>query len=245
MKSFLLKHLIYAVLIANMLLLFCYEGKACICSESLPSCAAYWKADAVFVGTVIEIDDSQGGIHKAKFALEHSYRGVEGKEVEIVSARHSCGYRFTKGGKYFVYASKSEDNILFTGACSRTHLFTNDDYNDDVKYAETVGDKTEKSIVVFVPKLYRTNLKKIKVVVEGENARYLPSVNIEVNYKIKIRKSGKYKVRIFLPLAAGLGGIGEQINKISKHKVTKRHRILDYDVELLEGQCVFISVPAF
>src|SRR5262249_15981578 len=103
-------------------LFFCSGGDifACSCIASGPPCQAYWQADAVFVGQVKakeikeEITIAPNGERlrsldaevRATFTITEAFRGVAGKEVEIITTASgaACGYHFEVGGVYIVYA---------------------------------------------------------------------------------------------------------------------------------------------
>jgi hypothetical protein len=68
---------------------------SCACLDLLP-CEAFWNASAVFVGTVVEISDSEvergEGENRllfrrtvARFAVVKAFRGLDVKEIEIVA----------------------------------------------------------------------------------------------------------------------------------------------------------------
>src|SRR5947208_2739787 len=101
-----LRYLLFAS-VALLLPGFFDAARACTCFEEKPPCAAYWKADAVFVGTVTDVKIASG-LRTVRFSLEQAYRGVSGEQVELVNAISSCEYEFAEGKKYFVYAGRDQ-----------------------------------------------------------------------------------------------------------------------------------------
>jgi len=111
---------------------------ACSCNGSPgPTCQNAFQVDAVFVGRVVAITDlpadgpplREGEIRQPRavrvdFAEVVAYRGPRTPVLSIVtgSASASCGYRFTRGERYVVYARQSTDAAasLETSICSRT-----------------------------------------------------------------------------------------------------------------------------
>jgi len=110
---------------------------ACSCFAIGPSCQNAFQVEAVFVGRVVAITDlpadgpplREGEIRQPRavrvdFAEVDAYRGPRSPLLSIVtgSASATCGYRFTRGERYVVYARKSEDAAasLETSICSRT-----------------------------------------------------------------------------------------------------------------------------
>src|SRR6476620_3322061 len=65
---------------------------------------------AVFTGTVLNItEDKENRTRTVRLRLLKSWKGDFSKEVTIVTGWDDgdCGYRFTVGGTYLVYAFKS------------------------------------------------------------------------------------------------------------------------------------------
>ena len=111
----------------------------CVCSRSGPSCEAAWSADAVFVAQVIEIESMPepvrtvhlpegvfvreviggGGSARVRVKNLELFNGKIGPEVDILASRGECGYSFTEGMTYLVYANRTTDGALRTGGCSR------------------------------------------------------------------------------------------------------------------------------
>jgi protocatechuate 3,4-dioxygenase beta subunit len=117
---------------------------ACFCGAN-PPCAAVWRADAVFVGVVVERNRERVGgslswiVHKV--AVKRVLRGsvdslitfVPGgrptaEEIaaslsspgESTAARWDCDYPFQLGKEYVIYASRTADGRWTTGKCTGT-----------------------------------------------------------------------------------------------------------------------------
>jgi hypothetical protein len=117
---------------------------ACDCAKSSRPCDAFWKADAVFSGTVTSRavvsmeadDDSKRKEQKVavKILVEEVFRGgLGGNDVEMITGLGDgdCGYRFEKGRKYLVYAYE-QGQRLYTSICHRTKLLS--EAKDDLAY---------------------------------------------------------------------------------------------------------------
>ena len=121
------------------------ESAACGCYSIGPPCQAVWDADAVFAGTVRAIDVVEErvghGVRHAQtivhFDIERLFRNAAAGPVEIVTDDLStCAYRFTRGGRYLVYAWKRDDGRFATGPCSRTRPLA--DAAEDLRYLEAL-----------------------------------------------------------------------------------------------------------
>lgn len=78
------------------------------------------ESTAVFVGTVTAINQTQTG-NTASFDVSAYWKGNVSKKQDVSTASDSagCGYSFTVGAKYIVYANSSDGKIT-TGLCGFT-----------------------------------------------------------------------------------------------------------------------------
>lgn len=100
---------------------------ACSCIEPGSPYDALAEAQAVFVGTVTEIDKTEGQIIssadpvKVTFAVSQFWKGPVEDTVVITTSRFSdsCGFEFQDEVTYLVYAYGEGDDLV-TGLCTRT-----------------------------------------------------------------------------------------------------------------------------
>jgi hypothetical protein len=121
-------------------------GKAFACScATMPACQATWSADAVFAGTVVSVEaldrDSSGQRQQSirvTFDVERGFiKSVAGRSEVLTMTFSTCSYTFKAGGKYLVYASKTEASGLTATICSRTRPIA--DAEEDLRYLSTIG----------------------------------------------------------------------------------------------------------
>jgi hypothetical protein len=105
---------------------------ACSCIGPGPQpCRLLLKeSTAIFVGTVVEIENppdpdpkaSQAGQARYTFAVSERFAGTARGEVVVYSGRGGadCSYHFQKGEQYLVYAYNMDDQTLHASICSRT-----------------------------------------------------------------------------------------------------------------------------
>jgi hypothetical protein len=118
-------------------------AEACSCMESGPPCQDYWKTSAVFLGRVESVTrgatTARTGLplyRRVKFTVLEAYRGLTAGETEVQTGAGGgdCGYNFTEGTEYLVYASRNEGTgVLTTGICSRTRRAS--EAAEDLAYA--------------------------------------------------------------------------------------------------------------
>lgn len=95
---------------------------ACRCSPPPTPLEELASSDAVFSGTVtaFELDNSGlASVYRVKFDVSQCWKGGLGTMVEIQTPSHSCGWLFTAGVEYLVYATGSS-GWLGTHLCDRT-----------------------------------------------------------------------------------------------------------------------------
>lgn len=113
-------------------ILFCSQvSLACTCASPGPQpCPGLSATDAVFVGTVLDIEnpppDDGGlggpGLSRYRFRIDENIAGAENKEVDVYSGRGGadCSYHFKQGQQYLVFPYRGSDSRLFATICSPT-----------------------------------------------------------------------------------------------------------------------------
>jgi hypothetical protein len=132
----------WRVFVAVAVLTIAAENRAfgCSCMMSGPPCQATWTADVVFVGTVVSIEqiDLQSSSAIVKLQVERGFvNSVTGGVVVLTMGPGNCSYSFKAGGKYLVYASRTESSELTTSICSRTRPIA--EAQEDLRYLTTMG----------------------------------------------------------------------------------------------------------
>jgi hypothetical protein len=198
---------------------------ACDCwGRSLP-CEAYWRVDAVFIGTVkevsrIELEEDSGG-SKSKyehlvyqFTVNQSFRGVTTPEIGVIVGMTSCGIGFEVGQQYLVYAYRHDikKEMLSTNKCSRTRPINSAaedlEYIHGLSKAQPGGsilgeifqeNRTQNGILPSLP------LEGVKVTIEGQGKSVTVATNSEGKFHASSLPAGSYKVRVSPPegLSAG------------------------------------------
>ena len=110
-----------------------FSAAACSCMPSPPPQEALAKADAVFSGTVENIektsekvlyDGKESSYERLKVTVrvQESWKGTNAATLVVYTSPNgaSCGYRFTKGTRYLIYAGHGEKKELVASLCSRT-----------------------------------------------------------------------------------------------------------------------------
>ncbi len=103
-------------------------AKACSCIPPQPPQESLAQSAAVFSGTVTHIEQSAlSRDQKISFDVRTVWKGADQKTLSLTTPGDSaaCGYSFSEGGAYLVYASETEDKNLAVYLCGRTALLEN------------------------------------------------------------------------------------------------------------------------
>jgi len=95
----------------------------CQCAtETLPATVAYHNADAVFLGKVIAINQTEVQEETIEFQVEKFWKGklFPQRRIYLKAGFSSCDIVFIEEESYLVYAHKSGLDIYSTTKCSRT-----------------------------------------------------------------------------------------------------------------------------
>lgn len=187
------------------------EAVACSCLGPVAPCEAYWQTPVIFAGTVTDISRAAKekrlfAGRRVRFNVHEGYRGFNGSEAEVFTASSgaSCGYGFTIGGQYLVYAYRQDNGSLSTGICTRTRSLS--DAAEDLAYIRGLSSAAP-GATVFGEVRGRTKsgdgeakaVKGAKILVEGP----AKSVEVTTDEKGRYRVSGlppdSYKVKIDPP----------------------------------------------
>lgn len=118
------------------LLLMCLAAApaalACSCLEPPPPAEAMALATTVFVGTVVNHSE-KGRQSTYEFAVSETFKGAVQEKMVVRSATDSatCGYNFTVGERYLVYAF-GKDERLSTNLCTRTRSANGSEAEDEL-----------------------------------------------------------------------------------------------------------------
>lgn len=225
--------------------LFAADVYGCQCRERQPPCAQYSSADAVFVGSVIDIKPSPDKpMEIISFTVERGLVGVNGNAAELINHMTSCDYEFKKGEKYLVYAYTSREisgNALYTHYCSRTTELSN--AADDLAYIKSLSEKGQQLEILGVLADGNKKLRKVRVSASGGGRHYRSLSDDEGWFRFILQRPGQYRVRIFLPPYSDVVGNREELGQISNRVRTRTHTLLEYEVAVAPGRCAFVNPP--
>ncbi len=206
--------ILWCASLITMLLSLTAPAKACSCIDPGPPCQTYGKSSAVFSGQVIEIVpfEVEGYPQKlVRFAVSEAFRGIAGSSVEIATGNGGgdCGYPFSIGENYLVYAHRSsQGNRLYASICSRTGPLS--EASQDIEYIRGLS-KVEPGGQIFgtAKRFRRVNadvihqplepMEGVRVTIEGDGKQVVAVTDGKGSYLAAGLRPGGYLVRIKAP----------------------------------------------
>ena len=242
---------LYLMLSLALLPLLVKDAQACSCNEyGTPPCAAYWRADAVFSGIIIDIKkpshQPSGDLPKAllHFVIEESFRGVESPELDVATlSGTSCDIPFNKGERWLIYAYRDKSSgKLEIYPCTRITLLANAD--EDLKYIRGLKqNKPEQSILGKLLRNKYIPLTEVKVAIEGNGHKSETVTGKEGEFSLAIPQSGDYVFRAYVPFAASMLAYTE--NENIEVRSTDNLTTIEYKIKVPEGQCIYKEFDLF
>lgn len=124
--------LLFCLLLASMVVGSATQALACSCMIPGSPAAEMSNATAVFAGVVTDVESSAGGVFRGDdpvtvtFEVTQVWKGPRRQTLTVTTASDSaaCGYNFTLGQAYLVYAHGDADE-LSVSLCSRTAPLAN------------------------------------------------------------------------------------------------------------------------
>ncbi|HWN07691.1 MAG TPA: carboxypeptidase-like regulatory domain-containing protein [Pyrinomonadaceae bacterium] len=246
-----MKRLLLILISFGWLSLIPQEARGCTCNEyDVPVCAAYWRADAVFAGQLLDItavekkSENQMPTVMLHFIVEQPFRGVAGNRVDVETLHGtSCDMKFEKGQRYLIYASRERDsNQLFAGPCTRTTELKH--AIDDLNYIRTVTQQEAKESILG--RLLRNKyepLPGLKVTVQGGDKTLEAKTDQKGDFSVSVPGPGKYTVRAFIPFAAAVMAYRE--DEQGKIETTDALTTFEYEVQIGKNECQYRQLDTF
>ncbi|HKO45588.1 MAG TPA: hypothetical protein VJU84_20095 [Pyrinomonadaceae bacterium] len=221
--------------------------QACQCREyGTPTCAKFWRSDAVFVGQVVDVKplqkkpDNVYSYVMVRFIVQESFRGVSGTRVGVATATTMCDTTFKKGKRYLVFASLDDDtNQLFTGMCRGTTLISDtDDLNELRKLKQReAGESISGRIVTNRYK----GLPGMTVEVTGNDKTLKTMTTKYGEFSLPMTGSGSFTVRVSVPYAVQhMMYSNDDLDVRSVH--TESVSTFEYDVTLQKSECSYLEI---
>ena len=102
-----MKRLLLALVV---IMFFSAAAVACTCDRSIPVCAAFARAEAVFVGEVTRVESARNGKGQtAHVKVEEVFKGLPARDDVFRSYGDDCDVVYREGQRWLFYAVYHED----------------------------------------------------------------------------------------------------------------------------------------
>jgi hypothetical protein len=241
-----LRHLISFFLVFVLHALTTTNALGCSCIESeIPPCAAYWRADAVFVGSITAIIPPPQQLTKSlpeatlRLSVEEAFRGAAvGTILEVLTlSGTSCDSSFNIGNRYLIYGHRdSTSDRLHIPPCDRTKILS--DAGEDLAYIRGLSRNAPiQTILGRVSDGRHDPMSNIPIKVVGAGKEYQAITDQEGRYRIDIAQPGMYRVRAFFPFAAVALDRPDFLGD-----PTEEQTVLQYEVNITNGHCDYREI---
>ena len=188
---------------------------SCPITEQGPPCQEYWRAEAVFIGTVNRVvytpdkptPENWMYVRRTVYiTIEEAFRGIEA--AALVLNLNSCGFNFKEGERYLIYAHRNPNNkeLDVRAGFTRTRLIS--EGAEDLNYirglspasGSRVFGKVVQSTYDYKDGGYKVeSLPNVKVTLAGNSQRLEVVTDSEGKYEFKGVTAGNYRVGAEIP----------------------------------------------
>ena len=192
----------------------------CSCGPQGPPCDAYWRADTVFSGTVIDVSverrppappPRQAGDApppppvpfswlptRVTIAADRVWRGEAAGDVIVYTggAGVGCGFPFEVGQKYLVYAT-ARHGQLQTSRCSRTRRFS--EVRQDLEYFDDLKKPAGGGRILGRARVGEAPAASYSVSIGNESGTWSTVTDANGEFVFTGRAPGRYAIGIELP----------------------------------------------
>jgi hypothetical protein len=222
---------------------------ACTCrGAEEPPCVAYQKADAVFVGFVVDITEaplSPGNDFKelfVHFSVERRLKGVSEEDLKVATITGTdCDIGFKVGEQYLVFAYReSQHNRLTTGICTRTKQLSRAE--EDLAYVrEITASIRGSSISGRDGRSVKSLLEGVNIVIEGQVDEYKAVADSKGAFKVELARPGRYKITLVGP---------SELEFLTNHSSWRVFSVngrpaVEFETIVSENECNFIDFSLF
>jgi hypothetical protein len=218
----------------------------CARAESgAPACADYTRADVVFLGKIVKIEDAAGnddfpaGSRKIRFQVLSNFKGADNPTISVVTAgaKNDCGLKIKTGETWIVYAGLDQAAKFFREFRGRKVEPKGADSEAETLKAIAAGltDSVFAGRFATAGRPYAD--EKIEVTLRRAGGKSLSAAtDAEGAFSFAPLAAGKYRVRLAFPYRASLVWDEYLLNTNFAAGATS---LFDYEIELREGDCLY------
>lgn len=208
----------------------------------VPIQAEFTRADAVFIGKAIKVEDLNGKDNhpsdyvRVQFKVTQNFKGAENPTFTITTSdwRAACGLKIKKGQTWIIYANYDDEDKIFRSIIGNKYNSSED--KEELEILKTASErKTDTTIsgrLTLSFGLYQYK-EAVEITVEGNGVRQTTTTQPDGTFSVASLSAGNYKVKMKLPSGASIiyFTISGQKPEFTKQLST----LFEYEVKLKQG----------
>lgn len=218
---------------------------ACPQTETgVPACAYWTRADAVFLGKILNIEKVSGsedlpaGSRKIRFQVLQNFKGVDNPTFAVITkdAKTDCGLNAKKGETWIIYANNDivvKSFAKFRGVKIEPKL-------ESAELETLKNIIAGKSAAAISGRIISTDGKNIEepveVTVEGKNFKQTAKTDINGAFNIPVPPDANYKIELKFLYETNIKWDENLLGALLTQGVPT---IFKYEVRLNDGDCHF------
>ncbi|HVE56096.1 MAG TPA: hypothetical protein VNB22_04655 [Pyrinomonadaceae bacterium] len=235
----------FVLFILLIFIAFTNPAFGCLQTETgVPACAYWTRADVVFSGKVLKIEnaakseDLPAGARKIRFQVLQNFKGADNPTFSLVTAdaKTGGGLEIKKGETWIIYAAN--DIVVKAFTAFRGIKIEPKIPNDELETLKSVaGGKTEAAIsgrIVSDVLNGKYEYEPVEITVENRGKRLVAQTDADGAFNIPVPSEGIYKVEMKLPYRASLKWNEMLLGAFNTEGIPT---IFKYEVRLNDGDC--------
>jgi hypothetical protein len=243
--SFFFGKLSFVLLIFLLLIAFTDVSLACSQTESgVPVCANFTRADVVFSGKVLKVENVSGkedlpeGARKIRFQVLQNFKGADNPTFTLISvnAKASGGLDIKSGQTWIIYANN--DIVVKSFAEFRGVKLDPKAASEELETLKNIA--AGKSEMTISGQMTSQNGKyvdeEVEITVEGKGFRQTTKTDADGAFNFVMPSDGKFKIEMKFPYKASLVWNDALLGTSLTEGIPT---VFKYDVTLNQGDCNF------
>ncbi len=217
----------------------------------VPICANFTRADAIFVGKAIKVEDLTGKDDypddwlRVQFKVQQNFKSADNPTFTLVinDWRSACGLEIKKGQTWIIYANYDDKNKTFESNIGSKYnpLEDKEDLEILKKASERKTDTTISGRLISYG-TYEYTYEAVEITVEGNGSRQITTTNADGTFNISSLTAGNYKIKMKFPFHASVSFIIPNLKYVSTEGIPT---FFEYEVELKRGDCDYSFFKIF
>lgn len=230
-----------ALLILMLIFAAAHTASACAPTENGTPVCAYWtRADAVFSGKALKVEDAPknegfpDGARKVRFQVQQNFKGVDNPTFTFVTLP-GCGLNIKSGQSWIIYAAN--DIVVKSFSAFRGVKLEPKIISEEVGVLENI--KSGKSDTAIAGRIASAAaFEPFEIVATGNGKVFNARSDASGAFNLPVAPDANYRVELKFPFRAGLKWAD---NLLNPSLVEGTPTLFKFDVRLSDGDCHFSS----